>query len=235
MSVTSEVPTVVAPSRRRGGGGAVIPFPRSVPVDRPARAAGTVAEPGVAAARRQARRGAPRSRPVGRSMLPAPARRPRPRAHLVAAETCASVVRLDEHRSGRAGDELLLRIRPARLPDGLDAVPDEDRPAARPSAPGRARLTRRGWLVVGALASVAVAALLAVVAPVLGGRAPASSAVPSPPAAAVVVEPGDTLWSIARRVAPDRDARLVVADLRMLNSLPSADITVGQRLRLRSP
>ena len=233
MSVTSEVPTVVAPSRRRGGGGAVIPFPRSVPVDRPARAAGTVAEPGVAAARRQARRGAPRSRPVGRSMLPAPARRPRPRAHLVAAETCASVVRLDEHRSGRARDELL-RGRPGRLPNGLDAVPDEDRPAARPPAPGHARLTRRGWLVVGALASVAVAALLAVVAPVLG-RAPASSAVPSPPAAAVVVEPGDTLWSIARRVAPDRDARLVVADLRMLNSLPSADITVGQRLRLRSP
>lgn len=46
----------------------------------------------------------------------------------------------------------------------------------------------------------------------------------------VMVEPGDTLWSIARAQVPDDDPRDVVGSMRDLNQLTSADIFPGQRL-----
>jgi LysM repeat protein len=44
--------------------------------------------------------------------------------------------------------------------------------------------------------------------------------------------PGDSLWSVARRVAPDNDPREVVEQIRRLNDLTSAEIQVGQQLLL---
>jgi LysM repeat protein len=98
--------------------------------------------------------------------------------------------------------------------------------------PGPARLTRRGRLVLAALATLVLAAVLTVVAPAVAHLG-APAAVPADAPAVVIVQPGDTLWSIARRIAPDRDARVVVADLRRLNSLPTAELEVGQRLQVR--
>lgn len=46
----------------------------------------------------------------------------------------------------------------------------------------------------------------------------------------VVVQPGDTLWSIARVQVPDEDPRDVVGSMRELNQLDSADIFPGQVL-----
>jgi Tfp pilus assembly protein FimV len=43
-----------------------------------------------------------------------------------------------------------------------------------------------------------------------------------------VVQPGDTLWSIATEVAPDEDPRVVVDALRAANGGP--DLEVGERL-----
>jgi LysM repeat protein len=60
-------------------------------------------------------------------------------------------------------------------------------------------------------------------------------ALPSTAPAVVVVQPGDTLWTIAERVAPERDPRDIVTELRRRNGLPSADVRAGQRLRLRDP
>ena len=53
-----------------------------------------------------------------------------------------------------------------------------------------------------------------------------------PVAAQTIVHRGDTLWSVARRIAPDRDAREVVAELRQLNALRGATLVVGQQLLL---
>ena len=102
------------------------------------------------------------------------------------------------------------------------------------TAPGHLRLTRRGRLVTAAATLlIAVLALVGVVsrAPGLRETAPVPASAP----AQVVVAPGETLWSIAERIAPDRDPRTVVAGIQRLNDLPTADVRAGQTLRLRAP
>ena len=108
----------------------------------------------------------------------------------------------------------------------------------RPATAGRMRLTRRGRVVVAVvvlLLSVATAVLVVRAAEGLSERLSDRSAVPASAPAVVTVRPGDTLWGIARRIAPDRDTRAVVAELQRVNLLPTGEVRAGQRLRLRGP
>jgi hypothetical protein len=50
----------------------------------------------------------------------------------------------------------------------------------------------------------------------------------------VTVEPGDTLWSVASRTAPDRDPSDVVAELIRLNGLSSGAVHAGEVLRINA-
>jgi hypothetical protein len=99
-------------------------------------------------------------------------------------------------------------------------------------ARGPVRLTLRGRrVVVGAVGAIVVAgALIAGWSVTAALRAPL---IPDSAPASVVVHPGDTLWSIAASVAPDRDPRTVVAALRERNGLVSSVIHSGQRLVVR--
>ncbi|MEO9140575.1 MAG: LysM peptidoglycan-binding domain-containing protein [Jatrophihabitans sp.] len=90
------------------------------------------------------------------------------------------------------------------------------------------RLTRRGVLVV----AVFVACLGAVLVWLAAASAPAVTTAPTGPAV-VTVQPGDTLWSIAGRAAPDRDPRAEVDHLRALNQLDGATLEPGQQIRTR--
>jgi LysM repeat protein len=60
-------------------------------------------------------------------------------------------------------------------------------------------------------------------APRAGGDAPASQ---------IVVQPGQTLWSIATQADPSADPRLVVQQIVSMNSLTSENIVAGQHLRI---
>ena len=94
----------------------------------------------------------------------------------------------------------------------------------------RLRLTRRARRLALLLAVAAGIALGSWLAPLLGvgdGGGLRLAGVTS-----VVVQPGDTLWSIASPVAADGDVRAVVAEIRQLNGLSSADLVPGQTLRL---
>lgn len=92
------------------------------------------------------------------------------------------------------------------------------------------RLTRRGVVVLGTLVAVLAAALLAVA----GLSAPSGSGAGSHAApASVTVRSGDTLWSIASRVAPGSDPRAEVATLQRLNHLSGTALTPGQVLATR--
>jgi LysM repeat protein len=47
------------------------------------------------------------------------------------------------------------------------------------------------------------------------------------------VQPGDTLWSIASRLAPTRDPRAEVLDLQKINHLSGVDVFPGQVLHVK--
>ncbi len=84
------------------------------------------------------------------------------------------------------------------------------------------RIRPVGRLVVVLLLALAVSLSLAVVAH--GGTAPVYST--------VVVQPGDTVWSIAAQNYPSDDIRGRVADIERANGLSSPLIEAGKTLRL---
>lgn len=95
------------------------------------------------------------------------------------------------------------------------------------------RLTRRGRIVFGTLAVLLVVAVLAVVAMLGASQAQASTeTLEAVEFEYVVAEPGDSLWSLAQRVAPDSDARDVIYDLKRLNQLEGSDLFIGQELAI---
>jgi LysM repeat protein len=127
-------------------------------------------------------------------------------------------------------------------PRRLTVVPERvaSAPVAEPSSPatyrvselgacvaaGPLRLTRRGVVVL-AMAVVVIGGLMLLVARLsLSAPQVATPAVPS----AVTVQTGDTLWSIAREVAPNRDPRAVVDQLKARNHLAGNALTAGQTL-----
>lgn len=94
-------------------------------------------------------------------------------------------------------------------------------------------LTRRGRvLLLLALVAVLFAAFSL-------GRAntQAASTADAAPAAVVeqiTVQPGESLWSVARRVAPENDPREVMAVIKRMNDLEGSQLQVGQQLLLPS-
>ena len=102
-----------------------------------------------------------------------------------------------------------------------------------PRRPGRTtHLTVRGRLVV-LLTLVALLLAAFSVGRAASGAATSPAAVPPPPAAVpMTVQPGDTLWEVARRVAPQADPREVVQVLQRANDLQGPALRVGQQLLL---
>jgi hypothetical protein len=48
----------------------------------------------------------------------------------------------------------------------------------------------------------------------------------------VVVGPGESLWSLANRMAGDGDARSLIEEIMIVNSLATPDVQTGQSLRI---
>jgi hypothetical protein len=101
------------------------------------------------------------------------------------------------------------------------------RPPSAESVSAPLRLTRRGVIAL----AVAVVTLALALVWAAWRSAPDAAIGPSRHPATVTVRTGDTLWSIANRVAPDRDPRAEVAELQQRNHLPGVDLTAGQVLR----
>ena len=114
-----------------------------------------------------------------------------------------------------------VRPEPIRPPGSRD-VSGRPRP--------RVRLTRRARRLVFVLAlfgAVVLGSLLGSLVSGGGGEALHLAGVSS-----VVVQPGDTLWSIAESVADGNDVRAVVDSIQELNALVGADLVPGQVLQL---
>jgi nucleoid-associated protein YgaU len=165
----------------------------------------------------------------------------------VAVDGGAAVHPPRQHRLSRQG--------PSRV--GAYRPPDEARPVRRPPArsasavpgpalssgrtrqaprastarPGavRLRLTRRARRFLAVLTFSAAVALGSWLGPLVNGG---EDDLLLAGVTTVVVEPGDTLWSIATSVHGDRDVRAVVDEIQELNGLESAELVPGQTLQL---
>ena len=99
----------------------------------------------------------------------------------------------------------------------------------RPAVP--LRLTERGRRVVAGL-SMAIGLSIASVMVVTVQFGGADGGLQLAGSSTVVVQAGDTLWSIARAVAPEEDPRLVVDAIVDLNGLHGVDLLPGAELQL---
>jgi Na+-transporting methylmalonyl-CoA/oxaloacetate decarboxylase gamma subunit len=97
-------------------------------------------------------------------------------------------------------------------------------PLHRAPSGSHLRLTRRGRLIVLLLLSGLLLAAFSM------GRVSSQAAGPERPPRAVVVAPGDTLWSIAAKASPQEDPRVVVDRIAEVNHLDGATLRPGQRL-----
>jgi nucleoid-associated protein YgaU len=99
-------------------------------------------------------------------------------------------------------------------------------------SPGRARLrlTARGRRLALSLAVAAGVGGAALVHGLLGGDPAGGLHLAGQDS--VVVQPGDTLWSIATSVAGEGDVRDVVARIRQVNGLDGTVLVPGEVLRL---
>lgn len=114
---------------------------------------------------------------------------------------------------------------------GFDVHGNGARPQQAPLPP--LRLTRRGKVVLIGIPLVLLAALLLSLAGFFNSPAKASDSAADltvTPTVTVTVQPGESLWGIAADLAPERDARDVVADIVQLNNLSAGKILPGQQL-----
>lgn len=109
-------------------------------------------------------------------------------------------------------------------------VPTRATAPARSARPTPLRLTRRGRLVLGFLAAVPIAAVLAFSA--LSAPAVAGSEMSTVAFATVTVQPGESLWGIAERIAPGSDPREVITQIERLNALEGSAVAAGQSLAI---
>ena len=91
------------------------------------------------------------------------------------------------------------------------------------------RMTKRGRAVL--LSLVATPIVIAALAfGISAGGATATSS--STPLAKVTVVGGESLWGLAKQIAPNADPRDVIADIISVNRLGSADIYPGEQLSI---
>lgn len=118
----------------------------------------------------------------------------------------------------RIGADQQVRLdRPAEQP-----VPKMDRPCVEAVGVQGYRMGRWARLT---LTMTALAAVVVIAASLTAGSAPGALV-------DVTVSPGDTLWSIATRAAPDRDPRAVIQEIRHLNDVSGTVLPVGVVLRV---
>ena len=103
------------------------------------------------------------------------------------------------------------------------------RGTAQPVVVVGTRLTRRGRLVV-VLGLVAL--LFAAFSYGRAGTQAATSVEKAPTLGQTTVQAGESLWTVAERIAPSQDPREVIQQIRQLNDLSGSGIQAGQQLLL---
>lgn len=98
-------------------------------------------------------------------------------------------------------------------------------------AAARTHLTRRGRVIAVLLLAVILLAAFSL-GRVASQAAPTVGGASTPTYEQTTVQPGESLWALARRAAPDNDPREVIAQIRRINGLESSQLRAGQQLLL---
>ena len=111
----------------------------------------------------------------------------------------------------------------------FDHILDSEQAFAHPGDMERTYVRRRRTVAVVAAALIAV-----LMSPLAAGAVrrgePSAPAAQQVPEQLVVVQSGDTLWSIAQRVRPGDDPRQVAAEIAATNGVQPGALTVGASL-----
>ena len=102
-------------------------------------------------------------------------------------------------------------------------------PVRSTAARSHLRMTRRGRAALLGLVATPLVVLALAFGINAGGAIGTSS---STPLTKITVVGGETLWSVAKQIAPTSDPRDVVADIMSVNNLDTADIYPGERLSI---
>ena len=196
--------------------------PRSVLASTPAPAPAAPVRP--APARPASSRPAP-ARPLAVRAVPAGGRAP--------LSVAPGTARRDAVRPGARPARMdgVVAARPVRGGCSLDGWSPRTAEQVDRYEPAPLRLTERGRRVVASL-SIAIGLCIAAGTVVTIELRGADGGLQLAGASTVVVQSGDTLWSIARSVAPDEDPRAVVDAIVALNGLDSVDLMPGAELQL---
>jgi hypothetical protein len=106
------------------------------------------------------------------------------------------------------------------------AFDERTRSMTSPAPCSPVRLTRRGRIVLTLVMMVG----LVLAGFTLGRGSSQATGHAHQPRHTVTVQAGDTLWSLAARVAPHADPRDVVAEIQSLNRIPGAVVVPGEQL-----
>jgi LysM repeat protein len=140
----------------------------------------------------------------------------------------------EPRRAGRPQLVLVPQRSPAREPAASSArvraqVGSGVQSGVQSGAKSAVQLTRRGRVVVLLVLVATGVALMLALTGLVGGAAAGTG--PARPAShTIVVQPGQTLWSIARDVAPNADRRETIARIIQLNALPASGVSAGERI-----
>ncbi len=108
-------------------------------------------------------------------------------------------------------------------------APTRSSRTARSSSRSSVRLTRRGRVVV----LMASLALVLMAGFFLGSVAVGTNEAGQAPATEIVmVEPGQSLWSIASDLTDSGDVRTTMREIERLNALDTVALSAGQKLRV---
>ena len=97
--------------------------------------------------------------------------------------------------------------------------------------PSGVRLNRRGRLAR-TFVVLSLAIVLGSVVSAKAGAGTDAAPVKAGSFITVTVAPGDTVWSLANRLAGSGDVRSLVSEIISINSLASVDVATGQKLRI---
>lgn len=97
--------------------------------------------------------------------------------------------------------------------------------------PSGVRLNRRGRLAR-TFVVLSLAIVLGSVVSAKAGAGTDAAPVKAGSFITVTVAPGDTVWSLANRLAAGGDVRSLVSEIISVNSLASVDVQAGQKLRI---